>query len=184
MKVSQACVPSAVRVPKLLFPEAHVVGLEAEVLHHHRLVTFELRIGGQAGAVDRQHLFTVNRDLIHLTALLVSLRLAALAFRRVIRRVARGRFPTRLDGRLALLALQPIILVPEVLEFGPQGAILCRHLFHQIEQADEALAGLIQVLQTVQIKIETFDHALSVLSRWQIVHPNFVRLTDWVTPSY
>jgi hypothetical protein len=184
MKVSQACVPSAVRVPKLLFPEAHVVGLETHVLHYHRLVTFELGISWQAGAVERQHLFAINGDLVYLTALLVCLGLVALMLRRVIGGGHRARFPIRLDQRLTRLALQPVDLIPQRLAFSPQGTILCRHLFHQIEQADNALAGLSQALQTVQIKIETFDHALSVFSQWPIVNPFFERLTDWVTPSY
>ena len=123
-----------------LFAEQHIVSAQQQVLHDHSLVALELCIRREDGAIKLAVFGAVNRDPLDFAPFEVRPLFMTLGLGGMIRW---GWAFVRLDIRLALLALQTIILIAEPLIFFPQGAVLGREGFDQIEQQLDRLAGVL-----------------------------------------
>ena len=139
---------------KFLLPEPHMVGAEEHILHHHVCVALEHRIRRQARRINSHHLLPIDRDAVQLTAFRPRFRRATFLFRG---EVLGGRLRrVGLDRGLALLALKPVDLVAQALDFRLGCPQLSSHVFQQVEQPPDEFACLF-ICDAGQVKV--FEHS-------------------------
>ena len=118
----------------VLFAKLDVLGAKLHVLYDDFFVAFELGIWRQALLIHLHHLDPIDPDLGLLVFFVMGFGLPAFLFRRQLA----GRF-VRLDLRLALFPLEPIVLVAQTLDFFGLLFHLGRQLFHQVHQIQDHL---------------------------------------------
>ena len=72
--------------------------------------------------------------------------------------VGNGGLFAGLDLGLALLTLEPVVLVAKTLVLLPQYAVFGDHFFNQVQQVDDGLTSAFYVLYI--IRIELVEHSL------------------------
>src|SRR6516162_10222326 len=133
--------------------------MEEYILHHHGFVALEHRIRRQVSEINRHHVLSVDREAICLAAFRPRFWRAPFLFRG---EVLGGRLRrVGLDRGLTLLALEPVDLVAQTLDFRLGCPQVSLHVFQQVEQPPDEFARLF-ICDAVQVKV--FEHSAACSS--------------------